>query len=226
MVVLVAGEGEAEALDRPGDEQCRDVVLRTVERLDQSLHAMAAEVGEQRRQGVIVISAQERRGVVTELAVEPLPPRRAALVMKRGQLGVGQRLEPALERGMVGEHAAELLAIAQLDHAPAAAFEDFVETLEHAVGAGRVEALAVVVDDPPQVPDVVLGALDDRFVDVALVELGIADQRDEAAAVGFVHPAVRGQIILHQAGEGVIATPRPTEPVEKSTGILSLVRLG
>ena len=28
-----------------------------------------------------------------------------------------------------------------------------------------------------------LRALDDRFVDIALVELGIADQRDEAAAV-------------------------------------------
>ena len=96
----------------------------------------------------------------------------------------------------------QLLAVAQLDHAPAAASEDLVETLEHAVGAGRVEALAVVVDDPPQVADVVLGALDDGFVDVALVELGIADQRDEAAAVCLVHPAVGGQIILHQAGEG------------------------
>ena len=50
MIVLVAGEGQAEALDRPGDEQGRDIVLRGVERLDQRLHAMAAKVGEQRRQ--------------------------------------------------------------------------------------------------------------------------------------------------------------------------------
>jgi hypothetical protein len=53
-----------------------------------------------------------------------------------------------------------------------------------------VEALAVVVDDPPQVADVVLRALDDRLVDIAFVELGVADQRDEAAAVLLVEPAV------------------------------------
>ena len=45
-------------------------------------------------------------------------------------------------------------------------------------------------------------ALDQRFVDIALVEFGIADQRDEAAAIRFGHLAVRGEIILHQAGEG------------------------
>ena len=102
---------------------------------------------------------------------------------------------------MLVERRLQPLAVAQLDHAPAAAFENLVEALEHAVGADRVEALAVIVDDPPQVADVVLGALDDRFVDIAFVELGIADQRDEAAAVLVVHPAVGGEIILHQAGE-------------------------
>ena len=86
------------------------------------------------------------------------------------------------------EGAPEPLPVAKLDHAPAAASEDVVETLEHAVGAGRVEALAIVVDDPPQVADIVLRALDDRFVDIALVELGVADQRDEAAAILLVHP--------------------------------------
>ena len=55
MIVLVAGEGQAEALDRPGDEQGRDVVLGGVERLDQRLHAMAAEVGHQRRQRLVVM---------------------------------------------------------------------------------------------------------------------------------------------------------------------------
>ena len=44
--------------------------------------------------------------------------------------------------------------------------------------------------------------LDQAFVDIAFVEFGIADQRDEAAAVSLVHLAVGGEIILHQAGEG------------------------
>ena len=98
VIVLVAGEGQAEALDRPGDEQGRHVVLRGVERLDQRLHAMAAEVGEQRRQRGVVIVFEESRRVLAKLRLDPRPPRRAALVVERRQLGVGQLLEPALER--------------------------------------------------------------------------------------------------------------------------------
>src|SRR3954451_9699414 len=99
------------------------------------------------------------------------------------------------------ERGGQALAVAKLDDAPAAAAENLVEALEHAVGAGRVEALAVIVDDPPQVADVVLGALDYRFVDIALIELGVTDQRDEAPAAGLVHLAVGGEVILDQAGE-------------------------
>ena len=194
VIVLVAGEGQAEALDRPGDEQGRDVVLRRVERLDQGLHAMAAEVGEQRRERRIVMLLEERRSLLAELAPRSAPatPRRpgsGAPTGRRSDSCSNQSFSAAccVERGL------QLLAVAQLDHAPAAASEDLVEPLEHAVGAGRVEALAVVVDDPPQVADVVLGALDDRFVDIALVELGVADQRDEAAAVALVEPAVGGR---------------------------------
>src|SRR3954465_2412121 len=94
------------------------------------------------------------------------------------------------------ERRGETLAIAQLDDAPAAAPENLVEAFEHAVGAGRIETLAVVVDDPPQIAGVVLGALDQRLIDVALVELGVADQGDEAAAVLVVHSAVGGEVIL------------------------------
>ena len=93
------------------------------------------------------------------------------------------------------------LAIAKLDHAPAAAFENLVEPLEHAVSADRIEALAVVVDDPPQIAHVVLRAFDQRFVDIALVELCVTDQRDKAAAVLLVQRAVGGEIILDEAGE-------------------------
>ena len=47
MIVLMAGEGQAVALDRPGNEQGRDVVISGVEGFDQRFHAMAAKVGEQ-----------------------------------------------------------------------------------------------------------------------------------------------------------------------------------
>ena len=191
MIVLVAGEGQAEALDRPGDEQGRDIVLRGVESLDQRFHAMAAEIGEQRGERIVVMGL---RGTPRPLPSRPRSacarrrrPDNAAPTARHWAAARTSPSAPCCRRARL-----QPLAVAQLDHAPAAASEDLVEALEHPVGAGRVEALAVIVDDPPQVADVVLRALDDRFVDIAFVELGIADQRDKAAAV-LPRPAGRGR---------------------------------
>src|SRR5439155_12308603 len=111
--------------------------------------------------------------------------------------------DPAPERfaARLAERRLEQLAMLQRLDPPAAAREDLVEAAEHAVGGRRVEALAVVVDDPPQVADVVLGALDQRLIDIALVELCVAEQSDEPAALLLVHPAVGGEVILDEAGE-------------------------
>ena len=46
VIVLVPREGQSVALDRPCDEQCRDVVLSGIECLGERLHAMTAEVRE------------------------------------------------------------------------------------------------------------------------------------------------------------------------------------
>ena len=69
-------------------------------------------------------------------------------------------------------------------------------------GTTRIEALAVVVDDPPQIADVVLPAFQQRLVDVAFVEFGIAGDGDVAARrqVGAAQP-VQPHIIGHQRGE-------------------------
>ena len=74
MIVLVAGEGQAVALDRPGDEQGRRRrPAARVERLDQAFHAMAAEVGEQRCQRRVVMGLEERRGCFAEIALRSAP---------------------------------------------------------------------------------------------------------------------------------------------------------
>src|SRR5205814_1544274 len=134
---------------------------------------------------------------------EPLAPRFAAEIGQRRIIGVARLIDPALERlaALFAERGFEQLAVFQRLYAPAAARENLVEAAEHAVGGRRVEALAIVVDDPPQVADVVLVAFDQRLVDVAFVELGIADQGDEAPALGLLHPAVRREVILDQTGE-------------------------
>ena len=45
--------------------------------------------------------------------------------------------------------------------------------------------------------------LDQGLVDVALVELGVADDGDHAAGLGaFAHQPLQLNVVLHQAGEG------------------------
>ena len=61
VIVLVAGERQPLSLDRPGDEQGGNVVLRRVERFNERLHAMTAKVGEQGGEGCVVIGLEERR---------------------------------------------------------------------------------------------------------------------------------------------------------------------
>ena len=92
MIVLVAGEREAEPLDRPRDEERRNIVLRRVERLDQRLHAMAAKIGEQRGERGIVMLFEEACSFLAQLGLDASAPRRAALIVERRKLGIGQRL--------------------------------------------------------------------------------------------------------------------------------------
>jgi hypothetical protein len=59
--------------------------------------------------------------------------------------------------------------------------EHRVNAAKEAIGNHRVEALAVVVDNPPAVADIMLPAFEQGLKDVALVELGVAGERDHAA---------------------------------------------
>src|SRR3546814_3544529 len=59
MIVFVAGERRAMALDRIGDEQGRLVVFSTVERLDQRLDAMPAEIGHELGQRLVIKAVEQ-----------------------------------------------------------------------------------------------------------------------------------------------------------------------
>src|SRR6185312_3444854 len=66
-----------------------------------------------------------------------------------------------------------------------------------------VEALAVVVDDPPGIAQVVFPPLEQALIDVALVELGVADERHHAALGDILAcPALGADIILDHRSEG------------------------
>src|SRR5262249_56936263 len=89
-------------------------------------------------------------------------------------------------------------AVFENDDVPAEGFEQRLIARPQPLADHRVEALAVVVDDPPAIAQALLPALEDRLEDVAFIELGVADERDHAAFGLLQTPAVRADIILHE----------------------------
>src|SRR3546814_3981850 len=78
MIVFVAGERRAMALDRIGDEQGRLVVFSTVERLDQRLDAMPAEIGHELGQRLVIKAVEQLFDVrfLADIGEQPFAPRR------------------------------------------------------------------------------------------------------------------------------------------------------
>jgi hypothetical protein len=72
----------------------------------------------------------------------------------------------------------------------------------------------------------VLPVFQQRLVHVAFIDLGVAHDADHAALGPVRAPTLGVHVVLHQAGEARLGNPKPTEPVEKSTSALSLVREG
>ena len=185
VVVLVAGERQAVALDRVGDEAGRPVVGDGVEGVEHRLHVVAGEIGHQPLQRGVVVLVEDRAdaGIAVEVALQMLAPALAALVDQRRIERVRAGVDPFAQMMAVGtgEGGLQQPAVFEGDDAPADHLEQRVDAAEQPIGDHRVEALAVVVDDPPQIAHVVLPAFEQRLEDVALVEFGVARERDHPA---------------------------------------------
>ena len=202
----MAGEGQTLALDGVGDEAGRLVVVDALEGIEHGLHVVAGEIGHQPMQCRVVVTLEDlaNAGILVEIAIQCLAPTRAALEYQRRIERVGAGIDPLPELLAVrpGERRLQELAVFQRDDAPADQLEHLADAAEQAVVHDTVETLAVVVDHPPEVPDVVLPALEQRFEDVAFVELGIADQRHHASGWTFRRrELLQPHIVLHQGGE-------------------------
>ena len=215
VVVLVPLERQPVPLDGIGDEAGGDIVLRgAVERLAHRVEVVAREVGHQPVQGLVVVLVEQLADAagIPEVAQQPGPPGRAPLI-GQGRVGrvrtvvdpLAQRLAPPPREGRL-----EPMAVLQGDDPPLHRLEDGVEPVEEPVGDDGVETLPVVVDDPPDVGDVVLPGLEQRLEDVALVELRVAGNRDHPSRrrVGRRQPA-RPQELLGQRREARHRHPHP-----------------
>ena len=206
VVVLVPGERQAPALDRVGDEAVRPVVGHTVERVQHGLDVMAAEIGHERRQRLVVMGLEQPpdEAVGAKIALDMGAPRRPALKGQRGIEVVRAGVDPLPEHlaAGLGKGGLELLAVLDRDDVPAHRAEELLDLGEQLLGHHPVQALPVVVDHPPEIADIVLPAFEQGLEDVALVELGVADDGDHPAGrlVGG-HEAVQPDIVLGQRGE-------------------------
>ena len=206
VIVLMPGERQTEALDGVDDETGAVIVGDAVERLQQRFQIMSRQIGHQRRERLIVMLVQQPADArqLAEIARQLLAPAAPALEHQGRIERVGTIVDPAPQRFAIRprERRLQLLAVFQRDHAPADRLELALDAHEQPVRHHRVEALAVVVDDPPAIPDVLFPAFDQRFVDVAFVQLRVADDGDHAARTQvFGQPAFQLNIVLHQPGE-------------------------
>ena len=71
-------------------------------------------------------------------------------------------------------------AVLRLEDLPAGAGEERLQPRRAHAGDDPVETLPVEVDDPDDVAQPLDRLLGDRFPDIPLVQLGVADERDEA----------------------------------------------
>jgi len=212
VIVLVAGERQVIALDRIGDKTGRLVVGDGVKGVEHRAHVVPGEIGHQPRQRRVVVLVENGAdaGIPVEVAPQMLAPPLAALVDERRIERIGARIDPLAQMVAVrpGKGGLQFAAVFQCDDAPAEHLEQRVDAAEQPVGDDGVEALAVVIDDPPEIAYVVLPAFQQRLEDVAFVEFGVAGQRDHAAG-RLVGQAVQAQIVLHERGEQRDADAEP-----------------
>ena len=206
VVVLVSRERQSHALDRVRNETRRLIAVRLgAQRVDHRFDVMAAEIGHQRAQIVIRQRVDDRARLgAPEIGQQRLAPRRAALEGQRRIERVRAVIDPGAQclAALARERGFQTAAVLDGDDVPAHVAEQALDAAEQPVGHDGIEALAVVVHDPPQIADVVFPAFQQRLVDVAFVEFSVAGDGDMAAGrqVGAAQP-MQPHVIGHQRRE-------------------------
>ena len=91
--------------------------------------------------------------------------------------------------------------MAQDDDIPAEIAEDALEFRPEALAHDSIEALTVIIDDPPSVAKPMLPAFEQRFKNIAFVHLGVAEKRDHPPFRLVYAEPLGTEVILHKRGE-------------------------
>jgi len=167
------------ALDRVGEDHARAVadLVRLAVAVEQSREVVAAEVAEGRQQLVVVEVVDVDLDALSELgrigAQEPLVLLVGHRVDAGHQVGAPSQQRPVLDHHRV----------------PAGGLEHRGDPAGGDVGDDPVQRLPVEVDDPHDLTEAADHRIRDRLPAGALVEFGVTDQRDLAAAARDVEVA-------------------------------------
>ena len=167
-------------------------------------------------QGIVIVGVEQRLDAIDagKVALEVFAPRLPALEGERRVQRIRTGVDPVPERISARFRESLLLQLAVFHRydAPAHVLEKLVDATEQSVGNDRVKALAVVVDYPPHIVDVFLPALQKRFVHVAFVQLGIADQGNHSAFFQAFRRVLEADVIsLTTKSEGGAQADEPVE---------------
>ncbi len=164
---------------------------------------MPAEVFHQHREFRIAAAVQERRhrALIAKIVHEPFAPGRATLKGQSRVKCVGAGIDPVTQGRAARFRKGRALqdAVFEADHPPAKGGKDRLDPMPEPFAHHAVQALAVVVDHPPDISQIVLPAFLQRLVDVALVEFRVSDQGDHPAFLAV--PVMAAQVILRHGRE-------------------------
>ena len=216
MVVLVAGERQSPSLDGIGDEAHRTIVIDGGEGIDQGRQAVAAEGLHQFGQFPVGPAGNEGKGIVIvrEVVKQPLPPCGASLIGQRRVEGIGAVVDPPAQRfaAGLGEGGPLQCPVFQGDHVPVERGERLLDPAVDPFVNDSVQALAVIVDDPPGVAEFVLPSFEQALVDIALVQFRVAHQGDHPARFQRAAPVLGPDVILDHGGECGHRRPKAHRP--------------
>ena len=166
---------------------------------------VAAEIVHQPRQLVVAAPFDQprHRPLVADLVIETLAPGRAALEHQRRIKLVRAVIDPLPQHfaARLGKGGLLQRAVFENDNVPAEIAEQILVALPQTLAHHGVEALPVIVDDPPAIAQALLPAFEDRLENIALVELGVAEKRDHAPFRPLQSPAMGAHIILGERRE-------------------------
>ena len=188
MVQGVAGDGQTPTLDGVGEHDTRPIGhgIASLIRAQKFPDVVAAEVLHQRCKFPVAERGHELPDVVMGAVEESGAKFRAPEGEQALVLLVGHRVDVAPQRLAAGlrERGLKAATVLRLLDVPSRVSEELHQQVRLHLRHDPIEALTVHVDDPGDVGQILERGVRNRLPHIPLVELGIADQGEEATRAG------------------------------------------